>query len=123
MPEWRDARHRIVALHHHVVPLPHGIGRRAPSEIGMRLDDAREAAAVLDEVGATYVLHGHRHISEERHPAGCNFRLLAAPSLTLGCKSGDGPSLWKLELDERAHASRVYVPVPAMEQEDDPASD
>jgi hypothetical protein len=56
----------------------------------------------------------------ERTPAGFDFRLLAAPSLTLGCKSGDGPSFWRIELDDRAHVSRVYVPVEAIEQEDDP---
>lgn len=119
-PPWRDARHRVVAFHHHVVPLPHGVGRRAPTEIGMRLDDARQVAAVLNEVGATFVLHGHRHISEERHPAGCNFRLLASPSLTLGCKSGDAPSFWRIEFDHRAHISRVRIPVAAVEQQNDP---
>src|SRR5580693_9401894 len=40
-PSWQRARHRIVLVHHHVVPLPHGVGKRAPTEIGMRLDDAR----------------------------------------------------------------------------------
>jgi 3',5'-cyclic AMP phosphodiesterase CpdA len=117
---WRDARHRVVAFHHHVVPLSHGVGRRAPTEIGMRLDDARQVAAVLSEVGATFVLHGHRHVSEERHPAGCNFRLLASPSLTLGCKSGDAPSFWRVEFDRRTHTSRVRIPVAAVEQENDP---
>lgn len=120
-PEWLGAKHRVVAFHHHVVPLPHGVGRRAPTEIGMRLDDAREFAATLDDVGATLVLHGHRHLSEARRPAGCNFELLAAPSLTLGCKSGDAPSYWRVELDERGHhATRVRIPVEAIEQEADP---
>ncbi|MCS6914495.1 MAG: metallophosphoesterase [Myxococcales bacterium] len=118
--DWRAARHRIVAFHHHVVPLPQGIGRRAPSEIGMRLDDAQQVAEVLNEIGATLVLHGHRHISEARQPAGCRFRLLAAPSLTLGCKSGDRPSYWRVELDDRADAQRVYVPVEAVPQDNDP---
>lgn len=119
--EWRGSRHRLVAFHHHVVPLPHGVGRRAPSEIGMRLDDAREFARTLDEIGATLVMHGHRHLSEARRPAGCNFELFAAPSLTLGCKSGDAPSYWRIELGERGHwAERVRVPVEAIEQEDDP---
>lgn len=117
---WRNARHRVVALHHHVVPLPHGVGKRAPLEIGMRLDDAREVAAVLHEAGATMVLHGHRHISEARYPAGLAFHLLAAPSLTLGCKSGDGPSFWRIELGERAHVTRVHVPFGAVEQDNDP---
>jgi 3',5'-cyclic AMP phosphodiesterase CpdA len=26
---WKQARHRLVLFHHHVVPLPHGVGRRA----------------------------------------------------------------------------------------------
>lgn len=117
---WRSARHRLVALHHHVVPLPHGVGRRAPSEIGMRLDDARVVAEVFNEIGATLVMHGHRHISEERQPAGCNFRLLASPSLTLGCRSGDAPSFWRVEFDKNVHASRVRIPIEAVEQENDP---
>ena len=116
--EWRNARHKIVLLHHHVVPLPHGVGRRAPSEIGMRLDDAQAAAETFDTIGATLVMHGHRHISEERQPAGVSFRLLAAPSLTLGCRSGDGPSFWRIELGERVYASRVPVPIPAIDADD-----
>lgn len=117
---WKNARHRLVALHHHVVPLPHGVGRRAPSEIGMRLDNAKDVARVLDEVGATLVMHGHRHISEERQPAGQNFRLLSSPSLTLGCRSGDVPSFWRIELGDRAHAERVRIPIDAVDEEEDP---
>ena len=118
--EWKRARHRIVLFHHHVVPLPVGVGRRAPTEIGMRLDDGRAFAEVLREIGATLVMHGHRHVSERRHPAGSDYELLAAPSLTLGCKSGDAPSFWRVELDHRLHADRVRIPVEAVEQENDP---
>lgn len=121
-PAFRNARHRIALLHHHVVPLPHGVGRRAPSEIGMRLDDARGAAETFDEVGITAVMHGHRHVSEQRQPAGSNFTILASPSLTLGCRSGDDPSFWRVELDERMHASRVRIGTPAIEQDDDPTA-
>jgi 3',5'-cyclic AMP phosphodiesterase CpdA len=122
-PAWKEARHRIVLCHHHVVPLPHGVGKRAPTEIGMRLDDGRAFAEALADVGATLVMHGHRHISERRHPAGHNFELLAAPSLTLGCKSGDAPSFWRIELDARVHVDRVRIPVEAIEQENDPGTD
>jgi Icc protein len=120
---WKRARHRLVLLHHHVVPLPHGVGKRAPTEFGMRLDDASAVAEVLDEVGATLVMHGHRHVSEERQPAGSNFRILASPSLTLGCRSGDVPSFWRVELGEHAHATRVRIPVAAVEQEADPGTE
>lgn len=120
-PAFQSARHRIALLHHHVVPLPHGVGRRAPSEIGMRLDDAKSAAEVFDEVGITAVMHGHRHVSEQRQPAGSNFTILASPSLTLGCRSGDEPSFWRVELDNRMHAQRVRVPVEAIDQDDDPS--
>jgi 3',5'-cyclic-AMP phosphodiesterase len=120
-PAFLASKHRIALLHHHVVPLPHGVGRRAPSEIGMRLDDARSAAEVFDEVGITVVMHGHRHVSEQRQPAGSNFTILASPSLTLGCRSGDEPSFWRVELDERMHAERVRIPVKAVEQDDDPS--
>ncbi len=121
--EWKRARHRIVALHHHVVPLPHGVGRRAPTEFGMRLDDAKPVAAVLDELGVTLVMHGHRHVSEQRQPAGSNFRILASPSLTLGCRSGDAPSYWRVELGDHAHATRVRIPVAAVQQQEDPAGE
>jgi 3',5'-cyclic AMP phosphodiesterase CpdA len=120
---WRRSKHRIVLFHHHVVPLPHGVGKRAPTEIGMRLDDGREFAETLADVGATLVMHGHRHISERRHPAGHDFELFAAPSLTLGCKSGDAPSFWRVELDARVHAERVRIPVEAVEQENDPGTE
>ncbi len=120
---WKRARHRLVALHHHVVPLPHGIGRRAASEVGMRLDDAKTVAAVLEEIGATLVLHGHRHVSEQRQPAGASFRILASPSFTLGCRSGDGPSYWRIELGERAHVERARMPLDAAEQENDPGTE
>lgn len=106
---WQTARHRIVGLHHHVVPLPPGVGMRASPELGMRLDDAKQVAALFDEIGVTLVLHGHRHISEERKPAGARFRILSAPSLTLGCRSGDGPSYWNIELGERLHVERVAI--------------
>jgi 3',5'-cyclic AMP phosphodiesterase CpdA len=121
--EWTEARHRVVLFHHHVLPLPHGVGKRAPTEIGMRLDDGRTFAQTLADIGATVVMHGHRHISERRHPAGYDFELFAAPSLTLGCKSGDAPSFWRLELDSRMHAERVRIPVEAVEQENDPGTD
>jgi 3',5'-cyclic AMP phosphodiesterase CpdA len=38
----------------------------------------------------------------------------------LGCRSGDMPSFWRVELAEHAHASRVRIPVAAIEQENDP---
>lgn len=119
-PAWRAARHRLVLLHHHVVPLPHGVGRRAPSEIGMRLDDARTVAEAFDRAGVTAVFHGHRHVSEARTPAGANFQILAAPSLTLGCRSGDAPSFWRVELGAHLVTRRVRVPLDAVP--DDPAT-
>lgn len=120
-PEFQSARHKLALLHHHVVPLPLGVGKKAPSEVGMRLDDARSAAEAFDEVGITAVLHGHRHVSEQRQPAGSNFTILASPSLTLGCRSGDDPSFWRIELAERMHASRVRIPVSGIVQDDDPS--
>jgi 3',5'-cyclic AMP phosphodiesterase CpdA len=107
---WRDVRHRVVLVHHHVVPLQYQLGHRPPTEIGMRLDDARAFTSTLADIGATLVMHGHRHISERRHPAGYDFDLFAAPSLTLGCNSGDAPSYWAVELDHRVHAERVRIP-------------
>ena len=108
-PDLAQAKHRIVLCHHHVARLQRGVGRRAPLEIGMRLDDAKKFAECLNEIGATLVMHGHRHVSERRVAAGCEFEVLAAPSFTLGCVSGDGPSYWRVELGERAHAERAHV--------------
>ena len=34
---------------------------------------------------------------------------------------GDGPSYWRIELGDRAHAQRVKVPMDAVEQEEDPS--
>ena len=59
-------------------------------------------------------------MSEQRQPAGTNFTILASPSLTLGCRSGDDPSFWRIELDDHFRASRVRVPVQSVEQDDDP---
>lgn len=112
---WKNARSRIVGLHHHVVPLPHGVGRRAPPEIGMRLDNAKEMAALFNELSVDLVLHGHRHVSEERRPAGCRFRILAAPSATLGCRSGDGPSCWHIDLEGKLHVERTTWPWPSLD--------
>ncbi len=115
---WTGAKHRLVLLHHHVVPLPLGVGKKAPSEIGMRLDDGNAAAEVFDQIGVTAVLHGHRHVSEQRRPAGSHFTIFAAPSFTLGCKSGDDPSYWRIELGDRMVAERVYVGAKAVVGED-----
>lgn len=120
-PEWRAARHRIVLLHHHVVPLPAGVGRGSGFEIGMRLDDAKPVAKLFDEIGVNLVLHGHRHLSEQRQPAGSDFTILASPSFTLGCRSGDSPSYWRVELDGRRHIERTRVSLSALATDDDPA--
>jgi hypothetical protein len=60
-------------------------------------------------------------VSEQRQPAGSNLTILASPSLTLGSRSGDDPSFWRIELGERKHASRVRVPVKSIEQDEDPS--
>lgn len=112
--EWREARHRVVGLHHHVVPLAWGVGKRPPPEMGMRLDDASDVAKLFDRLGVTLVLHGHRHVSEQRQPAGSRFRILAAPSWTLGCRSGDAPSYWRIDLGDQVHVERVYLGTPAV---------
>lgn len=109
---WQNALHRIVVMHHHLTPMSLGIGKGSPTEIGMRLDDAVEVAHMFNQVGVTLVLHGHRHISETRQPAGCNFQILSAPSLTIGCRSGDDPSFWSIELGARAHWSRTRISLP-----------
>jgi Icc protein len=121
---WKKARHRVVLLHHHVVPLPHGVGKSAPTEFGMRLDDAtnrrRGAGRGRHDAG-----DARAPSRERRAPAGRDrtSASLASPSLTLGCRSGDVPSFWRVELGEHAHATRVRIPVAAVEQEADPGTE
>jgi 3',5'-cyclic AMP phosphodiesterase CpdA len=106
--EWREARHRVILMHHHLVRLGTSI-TRTTREFGMRLDDAEAVARTFNELGVTLVLHGHRHISETRRPVGCRFDVVSAASSTLGCSSGDGASYWRIELGERAHFDRVPI--------------
>ncbi len=115
--EWKSARHRIVMLHHHVVSLAHRAASRPGADFTLRLDDAIHLLGALQEVGATLVMHGHKHLSEERIPAAQDFRLLAAPSTTLGCRSGDAPSYWQVELGENVHVERVRVPMSSVEHD------
>jgi 3',5'-cyclic-AMP phosphodiesterase len=107
--DWQRARHRVVLFHHHLTRMGRSVGK-VTREVGMRLDDAEKVAQTLNQIGATLVLHGHRHISETRRPAGCHFDVVSAPSFTLGCASGEGPSYWRIELGERSHFERVPVP-------------
>ncbi len=114
-PEWRAARVRLVAFHHHLDKLAVGIGKGHAPELGLKLSDAKEAASVINDIGATAVLHGHRHVSERRQPAGSHFEIFAASSTTLGCRSGDEPSYWRLEMgDGSFDASRCYTSEPAV---------
>ena len=76
---WQAARHRIVLVHHHVVPLPHGMGKRAPTEIGMRLDDARALTETLAEGRAKpgrsrLELHGRGAVQRAPLARGSRFR-------------------------------------------------
>lgn len=112
LPMWKEAQHRFVLMHHHLVTMSYGVGRNPPTEIGMKLVDAVEVARTLNQVGASMVLHGHRHVSEARQLPGCHFQLLAAPSLIMGCHSGDPPSLWQIELGKQLHWRRIYIDLP-----------
>lgn len=114
-PDWRRARVRLVAFHHHLDRLAMGIGRRHAPELGLKLTDAKEVAVALNEIGATAILHGHRHVSERRQPARSNFEIFASSSTTLGCRSGDEPSYWRIEIgDESFDAFRRYTDEPAV---------
>ncbi len=114
-PEWRAANVRLVAFHHHLDKLAVGIGKGHAPELGLKLSDAKEAAAVINEIGATAVLHGHRHVSERRQPAGVHFEIFAGSSTTLGCRSGDEPSYWRLEIGHHSFdATRRYIGAPAV---------
>jgi 3',5'-cyclic AMP phosphodiesterase CpdA len=84
----RQGLARLVLIHH------------PPFEIGFhkRLGDHRELAAMLAEVGAEAVLHGHTHkgtLREIRGPAG-PIPVIGVPSASAALGGGAEPAAWNL---------------------------
>ena len=46
----------------------------------------------------------------------CRSSALYTPS---GCRSGDGPSFWRIELGDRVYATRVKIPINAIDEDEE----
>ncbi len=102
---------RLACLHHHVVnpPLRH-VGL-SPIQAGMRLRNAKRVFAMLKELRFQLVMNGHRHVGYRYHPANSPL-FLSAPSSTIGCRSGEKPYYWRVEIDGDSVGAVQEVPIP-----------
>lgn len=117
-PEWRAARHRIVLLHHHVVPLPAAsvAARASRSACGSTTPSPSRSCSTGIRVNLA-----HRHLSEQRQPAGSDFTILASPSFTLGCRSGTTRRIGASSSTGAATSSARACLSSALATDDDPA--
>lgn len=83
---------RILALHHHLIPIP-GTGRERQIPT-----DAGDLLGVCKEVGLDIVLSGHKHIPWIWNLDGCYF-ITAATATTRRLKGRSRPSMGMLEMD------------------------
>jgi len=102
---------RIACLHHHVVnpPLRH-VGF-SPIQAGMRLRNAKRVFTLMQELGFHLVMNGHRHVGYRYHPAHAPL-FLSAPSSTIGCRSGQKPYYWRIEVGQEGLGAVREVPIP-----------
>ena len=98
-PRFRDARQRIVLMHHHLLRMPFEFSKGSPIEVGLRLRNAKEVMNACTEASIDVILHGHRHhgysVKLPGHPL-----VVSSPSSTLGCKFTGLRYVWTLRLDE-----------------------
>lgn len=85
---------RVLALHHHLIPIP-GTGRERHIPT-----DAGDLLGVCKEVEVDLVLSGHKHLSWIWNLNGCHF-ITAATSTTRRLKGRSRPSLGILEIEDR----------------------
>jgi len=102
---------RLACLHHHVLnPPAWGMGL-APLQPGMRLRNARQVFARLRELGFQLVMNGHRHVGYRFHPPMAPM-FLSSPSSTIGCRTGERPYYWQVEVDRHGLQKVVEIPIP-----------
>jgi hypothetical protein len=102
---------RIACLHHHVLNPPmRGMGL-APFQAGMRLRNAPQVFSLLCELRFNVVMNGHRHVGYRFHPANAPM-FLSSPSTTIGCRSGQRPFFWRVEVDEAGLHRIDEIPIP-----------
>ena len=102
---------RLACLHHHVLnPPAHGFGI-APLQPGMRLRNAKQVFASLKNLDFQLVMNGHRHVGYRFHPARAPM-FLSSPSSTIGCRTGERPFFWRIDVDSAGINRIDEVPVP-----------
>lgn len=107
----RGRQVRLACLHHHVVNPPlRGVGF-SPIQAGMRLRNAKRVFTMLKELRFQLVMNGHRHVGYRYHPANAPL-FLSAPSSTIGCRSGEKPYYWRVEVGGDAVGAVREVPIP-----------
>lgn len=99
-PDFRRARLRIGLVHHHLLRMPFGLGKRNPIEMAMRMRNAPEVMQACRRAGIDLLFNGHRHhgylVQLPDHPT-----VISSPSSTLGCKFAHSDYVWVLNLDDR----------------------
>jgi 3',5'-cyclic AMP phosphodiesterase CpdA len=85
---------RILALHHHLIPIP-GTGRERQIPT-----DAGDLLGVCKEVSMDLVLSGHKHLPWTWNLDGCHF-ITAATSTTRRLKGRSRPAMGILEIEGR----------------------
>ncbi len=106
---------RIACLHHHIANLPRTVFGSAPIQAGMKLRNAPQVLEMLKEFGVEAVLNGHRHIGFRFKPSGEPL-FISAPSTTQGCKSGQAPFYWRLEVSGEGLGNIREVPIALLQE-------
>ena len=101
---------RICCLHHHIANPPADVIGSTPIQAGMKLRNAKRVMDTLNALGFQAVLNGHRHLGYRFHPAHSPL-FLAAPSATMGCRSGHAPYFWMIDVDADGIHKASEVPV------------
>jgi hypothetical protein len=103
----------IAVLHHHVVNIPYDGGSVAPFQPGMRLRNAKSVFNSMRDMGFDAVLNGHRHVGYRFEFAG-GPAYISSPSTTAGCRTGEPPFFWLIDVDREGINSVRAVPVPLL---------
>jgi len=77
----------------------------------MRLRNAKRVFTLMQELGFHLVMNGHRHVGYRYHPARAPL-FLSAPSSTIGCRSGQKPYYWRIEVGREGLGAVREVPIP-----------
>lgn len=102
---------RIACLHHHVINPPVRFTGLPPLQAGMRLRNAKDVFETLRELQFDLVMNGHRHVGYRFHPPRSPL-YLSAPSATIGCRSGEPPYYWRVQVEADGIGTIREVEIP-----------